>query len=263
MLLVLSPAKSLELKKSINCALAGQPILDGDKKPIVSQLKKWKANQIAQVLGLSDKLAELNYQRYQALGTKDSLANTRQAIFTFDGEVYTGFDAYSLTKKQFEHTEKIVRILSGLYGVLNPFDLIEPYRLEMGTKISIGKHKNLYSYWSEKVTKSINTNLNDSSHLLNLASQEYFKVINVKEIKKPILQFDFLEEDKKELKNISFFSKKARGLMARYIIDHKVKKIEDIRDFDYERYSFHEKSSSENKLVFTRKYQPIGKKLKN
>jgi cytoplasmic iron level regulating protein YaaA (DUF328/UPF0246 family) len=188
------------------------------------------------------------------------LAETRQAIFTFDGEVYTGFDAYSLDKKQYEFTEKTIRILSGLYGVLNPFDLIEPYRLEMGTKINIGKQKNLYSYWSEKVTKSINMDLNDSSHLLNLASQEYFKVINLKEIIKPILQFDFLEEDRKELKNISFFSKKARGLMARYIIDHNVKKMEDIKDFDYERYSFHAKSSSENKMVFTRKYQPIGKK---
>jgi cytoplasmic iron level regulating protein YaaA (DUF328/UPF0246 family) len=260
MLLVLSPAKSLELKKPISCTLASQPILDTDKKPIVSQLKKWKAKEIAETLSLSDKLAELNYQRYQALGTKESLAETRQAIFTFDGEVYTGFDAYSLNKKQYEFTEKTVRILSGLYGVLNPFDLIEPYRLEMGTKISIGKHTSLYSFWTEKVTNSINADLKDSSHLLNLASQEYFKVINVKEITKPILQFDFLEEDKKEWKNISFFSKKARGLMARYIIDHKVKKVEHIKDFDYERYSFHSKLSTDSKLVFTRKYQPIGKK---
>lgn len=260
MLLVLSPAKSLELSKPIDCSIASLPLFDTDKKPVVDMLKKMKSKKIAETFSLSEKLAELNFERYQSLGTKESLSVTRQAIFTFDGEVYTGFDAYSLAKKQYELTEKTVRILSGLYGVLNPFDLIEPYRLEMGTKISIGKHKNLYSFWTEKVTKSINADIKSSTHLLNLASQEYFKVINVKEVAKPILQFDFLEEDKKEWKNISFFSKKARGLMARYIIDHKVKKMEDIKDFDYERYSFHTKLSTENKLVFTRKYQPIGKK---
>jgi len=257
MILLLSPAKSLELNTPISCTLASQPQFDRDKKPIVDQLKKLKVEQIASTFALSEKLAELNYLRYQALGSKESLIHSRQAIFTFDGEVYVGLDAYSLDKKMYEFTNETVRILSGLYGVLNPFDLIEPYRLEMGSKLSIGKHKNLYSFWSDKVTKSINADLKNSTHLLNLASQEYMKVVHPQEIVKPIIQFDFLEEDKKEWKNISFFSKKARGLMARYLLDHKVKKINDIKDFDYERYSYLPKLSSETKMVFSRKYQPI------
>lgn len=260
MLLILSPAKSLELTKPVDCSLASQPQFDMDKKPVVDMLKKMKPKKIAETFSLSEKLAALNFERYQALGSKENVKSTRQAIFTFDGEVYLGFDAYSLDKKKFAFIQENVRILSGLYGVLKPFDLMEPYRLEMGSKVTIGKCKNLYAFWSERVTKSINDDLKNSSHLLNLASQEYFKAINQKTLVKPVMNFDFLELDKGELKNISFFSKKARGLMARFVADNKINKISDLKDFDYERYSLNSKLSSEEKLVFTRKFQPIGKK---
>ena len=156
MLLVLSPAKSLELSKPIDCSIASQPVFNIDKKPVVDMLKKMKPKKIAETFSLSEKLAQLNYERYQELGSKENIKNSRQAIFTFDGEVYTGFDASSLDKKQFAFTQENVRILSGLYGVLKPFDLMEPYRLEMGSKVSIGKIKNLYAFWSEKVTQVIN-----------------------------------------------------------------------------------------------------------
>jgi cytoplasmic iron level regulating protein YaaA (DUF328/UPF0246 family) len=260
MLLVLSPSKSLELSKPIDCSIASQPLFDTDKKPVVDMLKKMKSQKITETFSLSEKLATLNFERYQALGSRENVKNARQAIFTFDGEVYLGFDAYSLDKKKFTYTQDNVRILSGLYGVLKPFDLMEPYRLEMGSKVSIGKNKNLYVFWSDKVTQSINDDLKSSTHLLNLASQEYFKVINTKALVKPVLNFDFLELDKGALKNISFFSKKARGLMARFVVENKVSKISDVKDFDYERYSLNAKLSSEEKLVFTRKFQPIGKK---
>jgi cytoplasmic iron level regulating protein YaaA (DUF328/UPF0246 family) len=260
MLLVLSPAKSLELAKPIECSIASQPQFDKDKKPVVEMLKKMKPKKIAETFSLSEKLAQLNFERYQELGSKDNIKGTRQAIFTFDGEVYLGFDAYSLDKKKFAYTQENVRILSGLYGVLKPFDLMEPYRLEMGSKVTIGKYKNLYTFWSEKVTQSINEDLKSSTHLLNLASQEYFKVINQKTLAKPVMNFEFLELDKGELKNISFFSKKARGLMARFVVDNKINRISELNDFDHERYSLNSKLSSDEKLVFTRKFQPIGKK---
>ena len=260
MLLVISPAKSLELSKPIHCSIASQPLFDADKKPVVDMLKKMKPKKITETFSLSEKLAQLNFDRYQALGSKENIKNSRQAVFTFDGEVYMGFDASSLGKNLFNFTQENVRILSGLYGVLKPFDLMEPYRLEMGSKVTVGKFKNLYAFWSEKVTQSINEDLKNSTHLLNLASQEYFKVINQKVLVKPVMNFDFLELDKGELKNISFFSKKARGLMARFVVNNKVNKISGLKDFDYERYSLNAKMSSEEKLVFTRKFQPIGKK---
>ena len=255
MLLVLSPAKSLELKKSINCALARQPILDGDKKPIVSQLKKWKANQIAEVLGLSDKLAELNYQRYQALGTKESLANTRQAIFTFDGEVYTGFDAYSLAKKQFEHTEKTVRILSGLYGVLNPFDLIEPYRLEMGTALKVGKAANLYQFWGSRIAQCLNEQLaaDKTPVVVNLASQEYFKAVDTQALQARVIECVFEDWKDGRYKIISFFAKRARGLMCRWAITHRARSPKALRAFDLDGYAFDPQASTDARMVFRRR----------
>lgn len=262
MLLLLSPAKSLNLTDPIDCSIATQPIFDKEKKPIVDTLKKLSSKQIESKFSLSTKLAELNFERYQNLGSKTNIASTRQAIFSFDGDVYVGFDAYSLNKKQHEFTQKTVRILSGLYGILKPFDLIEPYRLEMGSQVSILKSKNLYEFWSDRVTNILNEELTTSKSnlLLNLASNEYSKVVQPKKIDGKMIEFEFLEEDKKELKNISFYSKKARGLMARYIIDQKIKKMAELMGFDYERYTYHSGLSTEKKLVFTRKYQPIGKK---
>jgi len=255
MLLVLSPAKSLELSKEIDCSISSIPIFQKEVEPIAKVLKKLSVKQIESKFSLSNKLATLNYERYKELGSVENIQSARQAIFTFDGDVYVGFDAFSLDKKQFDFTQNTVRILSGLYGILKPFDLIEPYRLEMGSDIVIGRKKNLYQYWSENVTKSLQVELtkSKSDYLLNLASNEYFKVVNKKQFAGKIIDVDFLEEENKVLKNISFFSKKARGLMARYIVDNEISKPEDIQYFDIERYKFNKKMSSESKYIFTRK----------
>lgn len=255
MLLVISPAKSLELTKEISCSMSTIPQYQEEIEPIVKVLKKLSVKQIEKRFHLSKKLAELNYARYQVLGLNENIKSARQAIFTFDGEVYAGFDAYSLQKKKFEFTQSTIRILSGLYGILKPFDLIEPYRLEMGSDIASGRKKNLYQYWSEKVTNSLNEDLRSSSGvLLNLASIEYSKVINRKELKGKLVDIDFLEDEKEGgYKNISFFSKKARGLMARYIVEHSIVKLEDIKSFDAADYQFNQSMSKDFHYIFSRK----------
>ncbi len=259
MLLLLSPAKSLNLYSDINCSISSIPFFQNEIDPITKVLKKLTVKQIEKKFELSNKLAVLNHERFQNIGTNENIKNSRQAIFTFDGEVYSGFDAYSLDSKKFDFTQKTVRILSGLYGLLKPFDLIEPYRLEMGIDIAIGRKKNLYQYWSDSITNSLNNELSELNmdNLINLASIEYFKVIDRKKLNAQIIDIEFLEDDNSKLKNVSFYSKKARGLMARFIIDHKITKREDLKMFDSERYSFNSKLSMETKLVYTRNYKPL------
>lgn len=254
MILILSPAKSLELAKEITCPIASIPLFQADTEPIAQYLKKLSIRQIENKFTLSKKLAELNYHRFQSFGTNESIKNSRQAIFTFDGDVYTGLDAYSLDRSCFDFAQDTIRILSGLYGILRPFDLMEPYRLEMGSDVSIGKMKSLYSYWSGKLTDSLSNDMAATSYLLlNLASIEYSKVVDRKILKGKVIDFDFLEEEKKEFKNISFFAKKARGWMARYIVDHRLTSIEDIKSFDLGGYQYHKRMSSDSKFVFSRK----------
>jgi uncharacterized protein len=255
LLVLLSPAKSLELNREIDCSIATMPIFQDKIEPISKVLKKLSVKQIEKKFDLSNKLAVLNHERFQNLGTNENIKTSRQAIFTFDGEVYTGFEAYSLDKKKFEFAQSSIRILSGLYGVLSPMDLIEPYRLEMGSDISIGRKKNLYQYWSDDVTASLAMGHQTMGHapLLNLASNEYSKVVNRKKLAQQIIDVDFLEDEKGVFKNISFFSKKARGMMARYIVDHSIYNFEDTKSFDTADYSFNKKMSSESKYVFSRK----------
>lgn len=248
MFVLLSPAKSLELNRDIDCSISTIPVFQDKIEPIAKVLKKLSVKQIEKKFELSNKLAVLNHERFQNLGTNENIKSSRQAVFTFDGEVYTGLDAFSLDKNKYEFTQNTIRILSGLYGILSPMDLIEPYRLEMGSDISIGRKKNLYQYWSDYVTEVIG-----AEAILNLASNEYSKVVNRKKLLQPILDVDFLEDEKGLFKNISFFSKKARGLMARYIIDHSIQDFESIKSFDRADYSLNKKMSTDKKLVFSRK----------
>lgn len=263
MYVLLSPAKALNLHSEIVCSIATEPEFQSVNQPIVDKLKKMSPSQIAKTFSLSTKLAALNYDRYQSLGSLENLKTTRQAIFTFDGDVYQGFDAYSLDRSKFEFTQQTIRILSGLYGILRPFDLIEPYRLEMGSSISIGRKKNLYQYWSEMITASLNRDIEEKKHpfILNLASNEYAKAVSFSKIRTEVISVEFLEKEKGELKNISFYSKKARGLMSRYIVDHTIADRADLCGFDVERYAYDPKLSTTDKLIFTRKFQPIGKKV--
>ncbi|MFK7782772.1 YaaA family protein, partial [Psychroserpens sp.] len=178
--------------------------------------------------------------------------NARQAIYAFNGDVYRGLDAYTIDSKKINQLQDTVRILSGLYGVLKPLDLMQPYRLEMGTKFPVGKNKNLYEFWKKQVTQALNEELKDDELFLNLASNEYFKAIDTKALKVPVINIKFQELKNGNYKTIAIFSKLARGLMARYIIDTNAKTLDDIKAFDYDNYRFTENLSSENELVFTR-----------
>ena len=178
--------------------------------------------------------------------------NARQAIYAFSGDVYRGLDAYTIPKDRIEKVQDTVRIISGLYGVLKPLDLMQPYRLEMGTKFPVGKNKNLYEFWKQKITQSLNDELEEGELFLNLASNEYFKAIDVKALKVPVVTATFKDFKNGEYKTIMTFAKLARGYMTRYIIDTNANTIDDLRGFNYEGYGFSEAMSSETELVFIR-----------
>jgi hypothetical protein len=215
-------------------------------------LKKLKPKDLSNLMEISDKLAELNWERNQSWKTPFTPDNSRPAIYAFDGEVYTGIDAYTIPMDKMEDLQNRLFILSGLYGLLKPLDLIQPYRLEMGTSIAIGEAKNLYSFWKTKITKSLNKSIAKGEFLLNLASTEYFTAIDTKLLKAKVITPEFKDYKEGKLKMISFFAKKARGLMVRYIMDTNAQTIDDLKGFNYEGYAFDANLSSESKLVFTR-----------
>lgn len=255
MLLIISPAKSLELHKEISFLESSIPVFQNEIEPISKVLKKMKVAKIKKTFDLSDKLAALNFERYQNLGTIESIQQSRQALFTFNGEVYTGLDAYSMPKETVHKAQTHLRILSGLYGVLKPLDLIEPYRLEMGSTIGWGKYKSLYDYWKSKVTVFLKEEIEhfEEKKLINLASIEYASVIDRKKLGFPVLDIEFLEDKGIKLQNISFFSKKARGLMARFILENNIINAKDIQDFSETGYLYSKELSTEEKSVFVRK----------
>ena len=201
---------------------------------------------------ISPKLGALNYERNQNWSLPFSSENARQAIYAFNGDVYRGLDAYSISEEKLDTLQHTVRIISGLYGVLKPLDLIQPYRLEMGSKFPVGKNKNLYEFWQKKITTALNDEMHEDELLVNLASQEYFKAIDVKALKAPLIHVDFKEFKNGQFKTIAIFSKRARGLMTRHIVETNAKSIGDLKTFNAERYAFDANLSTENKLVFTR-----------
>jgi len=203
-------------------------------------------------MDISEKLAELNWQRNQNWNIPFTCENARPAVFAFDGDVYTGLDVYTMPEAKLEVLQDKLRILSGLYGLLQPLDLMQPYRLEMGTSIAIGKNKNLYEFWKQTITKTLNSELQKDELFVNLASNEYFSAIDVKTLKVPVITPEFKDYKDGKFKIISFFAKKARGLMVRYIIDTDAETVDDLKGFNYEGYAFDSTMSSGNKLVFTR-----------
>lgn len=203
-------------------------------------------------MSISDKLADLNWKRNQEWKTPFTTSNARPAVYTFDGDVYIGLDAYSISESKIEVLQDRLRIVSGLYGLLKPLDLIQAYRLEMGTKLGIGKSKNLYEFWKPIITKALNKELKEDELFVNLASNEYFSAIDVKSLKVPIITPEFKDHKNGKLKIISFFAKKARGMMVRYIIDTNAQTIDDLKGFNYDGYQFDANLSKGNHLVFTR-----------
>jgi cytoplasmic iron level regulating protein YaaA (DUF328/UPF0246 family) len=252
MKIVISPAKSLNFEKELPTAQFTQPSLLKESKKVHVVLKQKSPAELSDLMSISDKLADLNWQRNKAWKMPFTNSNARPAVYAFDGEVYNGLDAYSIPLEKLDLLQERLRILSGLYGVLKPLDLMQAYRLEMGTKLPIGESKNLYDFWKKTVTASLNKELKKGELFVNLASNEYFSVVDTKALKVPVITPDFKDYKDGKLKMISFFAKKARGMMVRYIIDTNAETIEDLKGFNYEGYQFDANLSKENNLVFTR-----------
>lgn len=252
MKIVISPAKSLNLDKELPTSLFSEAVFVKQAETIQKTLKKKKPKQLMDLMDISEKLAELNWQRNQDWQLPFTPENARPAIYTFDGEVYTGLDVYSLSAYKIGVLQNKLRILSGLYGVLKPLDLMQAYRLEMGTSIAIGTKKNLYEFWKKTLTDELNSELKKDELFVNLASNEYFSAVDAKKLKVPVITPEFKDYKDGKLKMISFFAKKARGLMVRYIIDTNAETIDDLKGFNYEGYAFDSNLSEGNKLVFTR-----------
>ncbi|WP_372767041.1 peroxide stress protein YaaA [Lutibacter sp.] len=252
MKIVISPAKSLDYETPISTKQFTQGIFLEESAKINTVLKKKSPKQLSELMSISPNLGELNWQRSQEWELPFTLKNSRQAIFAFKGDVYLGLDAYSLPLDKLDQLQNKLRILSGQYGLLKPLDLMQPYRLEMGTKLKIDKKENLYQFWGDTITEKLNMELAENELFVNLASQEYFKVVKPALLKVPIITPVFKDFKDGKLKIIAFFAKKARGLMVRFIIDHHIETIEGLKNFNYDRYAFDANLSSENELVFTR-----------
>lgn len=252
MKLVLSPAKSLDFESPLPTEKYTEPQFLKQSERLNKLLKKKSAKSLSKLMSISDALGQLNYERNQSWELPFTADNARPAVYAFSGDVYRGLDAYTIPAEKIDTLQNTVRILSGLYGLLKPTDLIQPYRLEMGTKMPVGAKKNLYEFWKKDITKALNEELEDDELFLNLASNEYFKAIDKKALKVPVLTANFKDLKNGEYKTIMTYAKLARGYMARYVVDTKAKTIDDLKGFNYEGYSFSEPMSSENELVFIR-----------
>lgn len=252
MKIVISPAKSLNYETVVPTTEFTEASFLKQAETIQKTLKKKKPKQLMELMEISEKLAELNWQRNQDWALPFSLENARQAVFAFDGDVYTGLDVYSLPTEKLSVLQDKLRILSGLYGLLKPLDLMQAYRLEMGTSMAVGTKKNLYEFWKKTITDALNKELENEELFINLASNEYFSAVDVKKLKVPVITPEFKDYKDGQLKMISFFAKKARGLMVRYIIDNNVETLEELKNFNYEGYAFDANLSTDKKLVFTR-----------
>lgn len=252
MKLVLSPAKSLDFETELPIQKQSEAVFLDEAAQINKLLKKQSVKKLGQLMSISPDLSELNYQRNQDWQLPFKAEGSRPAVYAFNGDVYRGLDAYSIDNDKIDTLQNKVRILSGLYGILKPLDLIMPYRLEMGTKFPVGKSKDLYQFWKSKVTTFLNNEMTEGEVLLNLASNEYFKAVDKKQLKAHVVDVDFKEFKNGSYKTISFFAKYARGLMARYVVDHQIENVEDLKAFNLDNYKFDANLSTTNKLVFTR-----------
>jgi len=253
MLTVISPAKKLDYSSTVEPQAHTQPELLSHAKELLKGLKTLSPQDVCALMGLSDKLGALNYERFQEWRTPFNEKNARQAVLAFKGDVYQGLDAQSMSAGELAWAQDNLRILSGLYGLLRPLDLMQPYRLEMGTKYSNARGNDLYKFWGTIITDEINKVLvGKTPVLLNLASNEYFKSVQTKDIKGQIISPQFMDKKDDKYKIISFYAKKARGLMSAYIIKNKITNVEKIKGFDSDGYSYNAAMSEGDKWVFTR-----------
>jgi len=255
MIIVISPAKTLDFESKMPTDEFTQPSQLDQSQLLINRLKDLSSLDLSELMHISTKIADLNFERNHDWGTPFTTDNARQALFAFKGDVYTGLDAYSMTEQNIHFAQTHLRMLSGLYGLLKPLDLMQAYRLEMGSRLSNLRGKNLYEFWGDRITHILNDELKQSNSktLLNLASNEYFKSVKIKQINAPIITPAFKDYKNGDYKMIGFYAKKARGLMSRYIIDNEITDVEDIKKFDCEGYAFHPAFSEGNTWVFTRR----------
>jgi len=254
MLAILSPAKTLDYETPLTISKSTQPDFNSESQELISRLREFASAEISSLMKISDNLAELNHRRYAEWQTQADTTNARPAIFAFKGDVYQGLDAQTLAARDVNFAQKHLRVLSGLHGLLRPLDLIQPYRLEMGTRLTTRRGSNLYQFWGDKITDSINQALaqQTSKVLVNLASNEYYQVIQPERIEGRILTINFKELRDGKYRFVSFSAKKARGLMARYMIDKRIIRPNQLRQFDVDGYAFNEALSSDDEWIFTR-----------
>ena len=255
MLLVISPAKNLDYETPIHTRQRSQPVFLDEAASLVEDLQRQAPQQLSQLMKISDKLGVLNYDRYQQWKLPFTPDNARQALLAFNGDVYTGLDARSLVADDLKFAQQHLRILSGLYGVLRPLDLMQAYRLEMGTRFANPRGADLYAFWGPRITTALNKQLRSlgSDVLVNLASQEYFKSVQVPELRARVVTPVFKDWKGDGFRIISFFAKKARGLMTRYVIRERITEVEQLKRFDLDGYRFNEALSSADNWTFTRR----------
>ena len=255
MLAILSPAKTLDFDSPLVTDQHSAPEFTKDSAALIKTLRKLEPADIGSLMGISDKLATLNHDRYAQWSAKfDENSGARASILAFKGDVYLGLSAQTMSKQDFTWAQKRLRVLSGLHGLLRPLDRIHPYRLEMGTALANARGKDLYQFWGGKVTQALNETLAEqrSKVLINLASNEYYKVVQPENIDGRIVTINFKEWRREAYRFVSFSAKKARGLMARYMIDQRAEKADDLKTFNFEGYAYNEELSSEHEWIFTR-----------
>ena len=257
MLIVLSPAKSLDYESPLATEKMSEPTMLGQSAELVEIMATKSPNQLAKLMGISPQLAELNFERFQNWERPFTTETARQALLAFDGDVYMGLDAGSFNQRDFTHAQKTLRILSGLYGVLRPLDLMMPYRLEMGTKLKNPRGRDLYEFWGDRITEELNAAMVGSpgeAALINLASNEYFKAVRTEVLEAPVVTPVFLDaKGDGDHRVVSFFAKKARGAMAAWIVRNRVKKVAEFEDFDGMGYAFDPTRSADARPAFSRR----------
>lgn len=253
MLMLVSPAKTLDYTGTDFDRFTLPAFLDCSQT-LVKQLNRYSVEDLSELMHISDKLAKLNYQRYQDFETPFTPENAKQALLVFKGDVYKGMTVENYTEDDLAFAQGCLRILSGLYGVLRPLDLMQPYRLEMGTKLTTEKSKNLYEFWGSQISDSLNADLEGDADpcVVNLASKEYFKSVDIKALKARVLDIDFKENKAGTYKIVAIHAKRARGLMADYVIRNRIKTVEALQGFDSEGYTFRDSLSEPNRWVFCR-----------
>jgi len=254
MLMLISPAKTLDYENPPTTANYSMPDFLGKSAELIAVVSKKSYPVLMKLMHVSQKIAELNVERFNQWQLPFNSENAKQAVLAFKGDVYLGLDATAFTEDKLDYAQEHLRIISGLYGLLRPLDLMQPYRLEMGLKLKSKKGANLYQFWGEQITDAVNAMLakQDEPVVINLASNEYFKAIQKKNLDGRLITPVFKDRKNGEYKMISFFAKKARGMMARYAIDHKLLEAEELQNFDYDGYSFNHELSQADKWVFCR-----------